>query len=658
MTVNGGGAQDDAASVDHTPPAFPSVGESRGSESMGPVTTGEPSSLFASTSPIQTKPLDPRAPRRGGRFRWIVAGLATLVVIALVGGVLFLAAPRAGAASATAHYAPADASMYVELRLDLPGDQHDNLAAFMSHFPGFADRASFQQKLDEALNTMLSSRSGGAVNWTTDVKPWFGGQVAFFGDIYAHAPVPMPACPTASAVAECIQIGNSAASQAHNGVIALTVTDKTKLQATIDSHSAGAAVTMTDYQGQQIKTLKGTDGGADESYVISDDAVLVSSDIQRLQQALDVKAGHKPALGDDSYFTQQLAALHADRLATVYFNSGSLIAQMPQPSGAPLSADCTNTMNGAASTKIVGEVRAEVDHMAFTLRQPLATGDNAPPAPPNRQTALAQSMPADTTVYLETHGTGAGVSWLIKHGLSCMSSMSQAGGALPTGLGNLGSMGDPSALFQQFLGVKPEDYLDFVGDAAIGLTYSNDKIGGGLVATVDDQATATQRVDKLVSLVKVFGIGFGGGFGSGSISMPQIATEELDHNGTKVTVIHVAATEPGKPPMTLQLAVANGKLYVGLDDFVTAALDRQPADSLASSAGYQKALSAAPADNSGVLYVDPPRAISAAEEKMSVGDRAQFDANTKPLLDPLGSFSVVSHVDGGIVVSNGFLFVE
>ena len=56
---------------------------------------------------------------------------------------------------AVSHYAPADAAMYEEIDLNMPGDQHDQLASFMSHFPGFADPSSFQQKLDDTLNQLL-----------------------------------------------------------------------------------------------------------------------------------------------------------------------------------------------------------------------------------------------------------------------------------------------------------------------------------------------------------------------------------------------------------------------------------------------------------------------------------------------------------------------
>ena len=202
------------------------------------------------------------------------------------------------------------------------------------------------------------------------------------------------------------------------------------------------------------------------------------------------------------------------------------------------------------------------------------------------------------------------------------------------------------------LGTNPESFLDFVDDAAIGLSYSNDKLSGGIVATVNDQAVAMQRVGKLVGLIKL-----AGGFG-GQSSGTQITSEQVDVNGTTVTVIHVASPDPGGSPITLQVAVANNRLYLGLDDFVTSALGRSTSDSLASSARYQTAISAAPGDNSGIVYVDVASALGATEGMSGRRQRSSSSTNTKPFLDPLTNFSVVSHIDGGMVVSNGFLFVE
>jgi len=43
---------------------------------------------------------------------------------------------------------------------------------------------------------------------------------------------------------------------------------------------------------------------------------------------------------------------------------------------------------------------------------------------------------------------------------------------------------------------------------------------------------------------------------------------------------------------------------------------------------------------------------------MTPDERATYEADKKPFLDPFSSFSVVSHVDGSILVTDGSLFVE
>jgi len=234
---------------DRQPPSFPRVDESDTPTEVSAAAPATPlfsaaDSEGAQTSAIVNRPIDPAAPRsRGGRVRWLVAGLATVLVFVLVGGVLFLAAPRAGAAPATAHYVPADTGMFADIRLDLPGDQHANLAALMSHFPGFADQASFQQKLDESLNTLLSNKTQGAVDWNNDVKPWFGGEIAVFGD-------PSAATPVSSCAACAMGLEPAFFHGSPPVVVVFTVTDKTKLQSVIDAKAGSAQVSSTDYQGQ------------------------------------------------------------------------------------------------------------------------------------------------------------------------------------------------------------------------------------------------------------------------------------------------------------------------------------------------------------------------------------------------------------------------
>ena len=115
---------------------------------------------------------------RPSRVRW-AAAIAVVALVVIVSGVAAaLLAGRAPNAKILA-WAPANSIVYGEFRLDLPGDQHDNLAEFLSHFPGFDDQAAIDTKLDEALDQFLTSATDGDQSYTADIEPWFDGEVGF-----------------------------------------------------------------------------------------------------------------------------------------------------------------------------------------------------------------------------------------------------------------------------------------------------------------------------------------------------------------------------------------------------------------------------------------------------------------------------------------------
>ena len=112
----------------------------------------------------------------------------------------------AGASSSAVQgWLPKTTVAYLEIRADLPGDQRAKVGDIIAKFPGFADQASLDAKIDEALQRILD---GAGVSWTADVKPWLGGEVgvavtaaAFVqasvpsleaGDLSVHGPRPGP----------------------------------------------------------------------------------------------------------------------------------------------------------------------------------------------------------------------------------------------------------------------------------------------------------------------------------------------------------------------------------------------------------------------------------------------------------------------------------
>ena len=125
------------------------------------------------TDAHQPRPRHPDDPSRGA-LRALVAGVVTAIMLVAMLGVAVFA--QTGKAAEGPTFLPATASCTRRLRLDLPGDQREQLMAFLGHLPGFADAASFDTKLDETIDQLLGG-SDSPISWTEDIKPWFSGQV-------------------------------------------------------------------------------------------------------------------------------------------------------------------------------------------------------------------------------------------------------------------------------------------------------------------------------------------------------------------------------------------------------------------------------------------------------------------------------------------------
>ena len=64
-------------------------------------------------------------------------------------------------------------------------------AQFLSKFPGFADQAALDTKLDEVLDQLVKDATNNEQTYTANIKPWFDGELAF-------SVGPLPPAPAAS----------------------------------------------------------------------------------------------------------------------------------------------------------------------------------------------------------------------------------------------------------------------------------------------------------------------------------------------------------------------------------------------------------------------------------------------------------------------------
>ena len=140
--------------------------------------------MISDSVPAQTPEPEPTGGEpsitSASRPRWLFPGAAAVVVLAVAIGLVagMTLTNRAGAGSGTASYVPADAAIYYELRLDLPGDQRPALRSFLGHFPLLQVDKYLTDELDQQLD-QLSSAAPSGYRYSTDVKPWFDGKLGF-----------------------------------------------------------------------------------------------------------------------------------------------------------------------------------------------------------------------------------------------------------------------------------------------------------------------------------------------------------------------------------------------------------------------------------------------------------------------------------------------
>lgn len=587
----------------------------------GPSKQSSASPRMDATTPDRTT----RMNRPAGALRAVVAGLITAIMLVAMLGVAVFA--QTGKAAEGPTFLPADSVLYAELRLDLPGDQREQLMAFLGHLPGFADSASFDTKLDETIDQMLGG-SDSPISWTEDIKPWFGGQVM----LGLTALPPMDMTGSASAMAQTAPV-----------VVGLSATDGAALDTAVAKllASMGDSVTTEEYAGETISIVD--NGDTPTVLAPTDSVLLISNDIDQLKASLDTLAGTTPSLAADEGYQAAIATLPADRLGAFYLDSaqlkdtlGPLLEQQLQAQP-ELAANAAQVEAALAllPPSVTGLIRVDADHLTFQLAAPVVEGA---PTLSVRSTDLATKMPADSLLYLETRDLGTGIKTLVAQ-LKPM----------------LAAQGSDQALAQieALLGTGLEDYLDWVQDIAVSASFGAGSPSVGLVATVTDEAVGQQRIDSLLTLVRAI---------SATADPSPVEISSAEVNGTTVTTIALtdaSGMTSGLPvEAKLSVAVGDGHLYLGLGDFAAEALARDAADSLASTPGYTKAVGAAGAENAGVVYVDVASALGIAELLMSSSDRDMFESQIKPYAEALDFVVASVNQDAGTSTASLMLFVK
>jgi len=578
------------------------------------------------TTPAPTTPATPTPPpatgRRPSRVRWAAAAAVVALVVVVSGVAAALLTGSAPNAKILA-WAPADSIIYGEFRLDLPGDQRENLAEFLSHFPGFDDQAAIDTKLDEALDQFLTNATNGDQSYTADIEPWFGGEVGIVASSLPNM--------GATVDPESLDTGSAA--------VLLSVKDVALAQAWLDGAVGDANPTTEDYNGVTVTTVPGPEGSRDGpvGYAVTGD-VAVLGEVDAVKEVLDTKGGSP--LTDDTDFAAALKSGSGDHVGFVYYDIGAYwdwAMSLPTETGTPGMNFAEGFRDSLPAWGALW-ARVEGDALSFQLASAAPTERMGPTE--NKASTLAAHAPATSLVYAETHDYGQ----VITDMLGMYQGIELPEGAAPQ-LDQVAGM---------FGGV--EGIVGWIGDVAVVVNDPGEGLEGGILI----QPTDATKAENLFLTVR-------GMLTLGGASLGLTVSDEQHGDATITTVdfgelrrLMEQTGETVKPEeleyfggadahLQLSWAITDDVVVVGLGpDFVKHVLDTEPSSSLAENDRYQGLLDRTGKENAGSYFVDVTAVRAAIEEALPDGPGMleKYGSEVKPFLAPFDAIGG-SQVIGG-----------
>ena len=596
-------------------------------------TTATPVPTTAINPPAQT------APPRSNRVRWIAAGILIALVVAITGLATF-ALTSTKSTSVVLGYVPTDSVAYGELRLDLPGDQRQNVGEFLSKFPGFADQAALDSKLDEVLDRLVGEGSQNKQTFTKDVKPWFGGQMGF-----AMGP---------------IQVGSGDGLAGHDrrALILLSVKDAALASSWLDStlKAEGVSGSPQTYNGASLTVFaapKASDMQA--AYTILDSKVAVIGDLDSVKAAVDTK-GSSPLASGEAVSAAQ-ASVTGDSLGFMFVDLKA-IADATAKVGASISeaGGSVPSLPAAVTDLIPGwaAARIRVEGDALRLDGVIQHKDGAPGPDENRTNAVAGYAPPSTIALVAGNDYGA----TLKETADLYEkdpALKQVYDQIDQVAGMLGGI---------------DAVVGWMGDTGVVIDKHGDTVQGGVVSIPADAAQAKQLLTSLRTV---------GGMAGGNSG---ITVTDETYNGQTITVVDVGdlrslagmagalggagvpATPSAIPDAHVKIAyVANDQVVAigSSPDFIKAVLDAGAGSSLADDARFQGLLNRVDTKHTGVSFVDVAAVRGLVDASMAdapAAKKAEYEESIKPFLTPFDALIATGALGGGTDQTHSVITVK
>ena len=598
--------------------------------------TQAPESVSASTALVS--PVVPtKAPSRRGRLRWAAAIAVVALVIGASAAIAALITGRSSDATVLG-YVPAETVVYGEVRLDLPGDQRRAVGEFLSKFPGFADQAALDSKLDEVLDDLVDGASNGDQSYTANIKPWFDGELAV-----SVGPLP----PAASI------LGDKPSMEGSRALALASIKDAAGAQAWFDAaiKKTGAVTTTETYAGATLTVFAETDG-VKAAFALLDGKVAVLGDLASVKAAVDTKGAS--GFASEPGPKAALASADGDHVGFAYVALRPLLdwstklgsSVSPELGGAASAAGLGDSLGKLLPAWTAAWLRFESDAMVIEITAPKTASSSG--ATDDRTSTVVDHIPGSAMVAAIGHDLGKSLKGMLdQYGsdASLKPALDQLDQALSL-------VGGADAAF------------DWAGDSAIVIDAPDGTPTGGVIIEPTDKAAA----DRLFNTLRTF-IALGG-------ESQGIATRDEPYNGTTITIVDVGdlgrfTGMAGGAGATLPLPTGHAEIAFAVTDsvvvigsgptFVKNVIDTTKATSLASDEQY-RALADRVGKNTGSTFADIT-AIRVWLEKAAAGvadpaEIARYEKDLKPFLVPFDAMIAASSTDGDISRSEVIVTVK
>ncbi len=296
---------------------------------------------------------------------------------------------------------------------------------------------------------------------------------------------------------------------------------------------------------------------------------------------------------------------------------------------ADLPKACLDKVVGMVPAWAAGSARAADGALVFEATTP-AVGDGTSPAKAGAS-AIASRLPSTTIVAIEVRDLGPSVVAgfeTLKDTLACDPATAKTVDELEQALAAVGGV---------------EALVGWAGDTAIAVELKGGTPGGGLAAIVTDEAAAGRTLDQVQALLAL------GGQGAG------VTVRQEPYGKGDLLVVTVPAEAVGAEVPEIAVTVQDGVFALGTLQFVKDVLDTTAGSSLAQLDAYKRAISLAGGDGVSDVFVDIAGLRAAAESMMPADEKARYETEVKPFLEPFEAFASVVEAPGATTTSRAVI---